>query len=100
MINQEQNDARELNRFELFELFCRIAKEKYLNQKECETFTEAITMLTEKHVIPYSQYKELQDWRDSQLWTIEVNDILHINQDNIKAVYKLQVKFPNTTMTK
>ena len=57
-------------------------------------------MLTEKNVIPYSQYKELQDWRDSQLWTIEVNDILHINQDNIKAVYKLQVKFPNTSMTK
>ena len=31
MVDQEQNNMRELNRFELFELFVRIAKNKYLD---------------------------------------------------------------------
>ena len=50
---------RELNRFESFELFVRIAQDKYKGLGDCETFTQAITMLTERNIMPYSEYREL-----------------------------------------
>lgn len=50
--------------------------------------------------MPYSNYKQLQEWREQEIWCLEVNDILQVNLENLRTIYKKNVKSHNTVLTK
>ena len=71
--------ADKLNRFEFLEILVRLANIKFIETKKIKRFDEATRHLIEDYIMPnYTPYP-CQSFRDEQLWTIEVNDILEAN---------------------
>ena len=52
-----------------------------------QTFSEALEKLIKEKVLPYSEPVPWQGFRDLQLWTIECNDILEANLENLRKIY-------------
>ena len=44
-------------------------------------------MLIEKNLKPYTGYKEWQGFRDDELWTLDVNDLMQANLEKLRKVY-------------
>ncbi len=65
----------------------RIAIEKYKKTGECKTASEAFESLLQQNIQIISQHKEWQYFRETYIWTLEVNDVLHYNLDLIKKVF-------------
>lgn len=55
----------------------------------CSNFTEAWKILYNNHIKPNSlSIPDWQGFRTFKLWTLEVNDVLFVNLDNIKMVHQ------------
>lgn len=54
-----------------------------------ETVAESFELLMEENVLPVGTQHEWQGFRDNQLYTIEVNDLLHCNLAGLRKVYGL-----------
>jgi hypothetical protein len=66
-----------------------MAKTKYYEKGVCKTVHEACTALLEKYILPNTiEQMEWQEFRDSELWTLEVDDLLKANLPGIEALYK------------
>lgn len=74
-------------RFEFWELLVRIASSKYRETGQVKSYSEALEKLIAEKLIPLAQPEPWQAFRDNQLWTIEVNDILEANLENLKKIY-------------
>eukprot|EP00351_Strombidinopsis_sp_SopsisLIS2011_P000241 CAMPEP_0116885694 /NCGR_PEP_ID=MMETSP0463-20121206/19214_1 /TAXON_ID=181622 /ORGANISM="Strombidinopsis sp, Strain SopsisLIS2011" /LENGTH=116 /DNA_ID=CAMNT_0004544711 /DNA_START=480 /DNA_END=830 /DNA_ORIENTATION=+ len=69
-----------LIRCEFLEILVRIAKFKFLETGKCSSFKDATTKLIEEYVKPNNNTLfPWQDFRDKELWTLEINDVLHAN---------------------
>ena len=54
----------------------------------CDTFTESWNMLFNHHIKPHTTLlPEWQKFRNRLLWTLDVNDVLEVNLDEIKKVH-------------
>jgi hypothetical protein len=76
-----------LCRFEFLEILVRLANIKYLETKIVKSFTEAAEKLISECVIHNFLPESWQEFRDKELWTIDVNDVLEANLDNLKKIY-------------
>lgn len=75
-----------LVRFEFWEYLVRIALEKY--KTVCKTPSEMFAKLISDKVLTYTDFEPWQGFRDEQLWTIDVNDILEANEKELKKIYQ------------
>jgi hypothetical protein len=80
IVENNDNPDRALCRYELFEIFVRIANLKYRESGEVESYSKALQKLLfnnifNKYEIPYSWQK----FRETEVWTLDVNDILEAN---------------------
>ena len=80
------NPDKALTRFEFLEILCRLGKEKYMPHTET-TIAGCLTRLLDECVFANDHREQWQEFRDEQLWTLEVDDLLRTNEDNLKFVY-------------
>jgi hypothetical protein len=76
-----------LCRYEFLEVLVRLAQQKYLNQGLAKTFAESFEKLLTERIVPLAQPEPWQSFREKELWTIGVNDILEANLDGLKKIY-------------
>lgn len=84
--DQGENPDKALIRFEFIEILVRIARDKYLKSRIADNIVEAFEMLMDNNFLPGSNVDEWQTWRENELWTVEVNDILSTNKAGIEKV--------------
>ena len=77
-----------LKRFEFLEILVRLANSKYGEPKIVKTYAEATEKLITECVIPYYTPDPWQEFRDKELWTIDVNDLLESNLESLEAIYR------------
>lgn len=75
-----------LNRGEFIESLIRIAKAKYLETGQSKTLIDAFERLIE-HVRVHWGDSQPQTTRKKVFWTVDVNDLLGVNLDNLKKVF-------------
>mmetsp|Transcript_3421 Transcript_3421/g.4525 ORF Transcript_3421/g.4525 Transcript_3421/m.4525 type:complete len:361 (-) Transcript_3421:254-1336(-) len=76
-----------LRRFEFLEILVRLGNIKFLESKIVKTYAEATEKLLKECVIPYFVPEPWQEFRNKQLWTMDVNDIFEANLTNLKQIY-------------
>ena len=72
-----------LKRFEFLEILVRLANIKYVEPKYVDTFAEATEKLIKDCLLVNFHPEPWQEWRDKELWKIEVNDLLESNISNL-----------------
>ncbi len=81
--DQSDNPDQALIRFEFIELLVRIAIEKYKKRGMFNTAFQSFEHLILTNIIPASNYKEWHPFRETNLYTVDVNDVLETNLDLI-----------------
>ena len=76
-----------LKRFEFLEILVRLANTKYLETKIVKTYAEATEKLITECVLPFFTPEPWQEFRDKELWSIDVNDMFEANLENLKKIY-------------
>lgn len=87
IIANDENPDKELCRFEVFEILLRMANFKFKEQGICETYSEALEKLLKENVFPNYKIHPWQEFRDNELWTVDVNDVFEANLDGLRKVY-------------
>ena len=82
-----------LRRFEFLEILVRLANIKYFETKIANSFAEATEKLISECILPNFAPEPWQEFRDDQLWTMDVNDIFEANLGHLKTIY-LSYKTP------
>ena len=62
--------------------------------------TEALIMLVDSHVLPYGHHRSLKEWRETVLWTLDVNDVFHSNSDSLHDIYNRCLIAPSKILSK
>lgn len=62
---------------------------KYRETGIVQTYPQALEKLIIEKIIPFFKPDPWQGFRDEQLWTIDVNDILEANLENLRKIYNL-----------
>jgi NLR family CARD domain-containing protein 3 len=88
----DENPDRALTRFEFLECLIRLGGVKYKDSGKVNTYNEALDLLMTEDVYPHCPPIKWQQFRDEELWTIEVNDIL---EANLGLLLQLFNKFTN-----
>jgi len=83
----DDNPDKALCRYEFLEILCRIANAKFKETGICGSHSESLKKLLDEHILPNANPSPWQEFRDEQLWTMEVNDTLEANLDGLKKVY-------------
>ena len=101
IVENNDNPDRALCRYELFEILVRIANLKYRENGLVQTYAEALQKLLETNIFnKYEPPFAWQKFRDTELWTLDVNDILEANLGVITQVYQKYFKPRKTWMNK
>ena len=74
-IRETEAPSNGLKRFEFLEILVRMANAKYLETKICKTFADSTEKLITECVLPHYKPQPWQEWREKELWTIDINDI-------------------------
>eukprot|EP00347_Sterkiella_histriomuscorum_P002614 403367462 len=83
----DDNPDKALQRYEFYEILVRIAQSKFKDPGICPTYAEGLNKLLNEHIFPYSKPDPWQEFRDEELWTMDVNDVMEANLEGIKKVY-------------
>jgi len=70
-----------LMRFEFFEALVRLSNFKYKDTGVCQTTPEAFQMLINDCILANYDFPPWNEWRQRDLWVLEVNDTFHVNLD-------------------
>ena len=81
-----ENPDKELCRFEFCEILVRIAGAKFRDRGISKTYSESLLMLLENYVLPYCKTLKWQEFRDHELWCLEVNDTYEANAEGLRKV--------------
>ena len=76
-----------LNRFEFMEIIVRLAGVKYYETKQVKTYAEATDLFITNYIQANFQPEPWQEFRNEQLWKIEVCDVYEANMQQLKRVY-------------
>ena len=86
---QNASDPPNMIRFEFLEALVRIADSRFIATKQIKTYEEATKKLIEEFVLPnFKPVEGWQDWRDKELWTLDINDLLKANLDKLKRIHQ------------
>jgi len=89
----EDNPDNALCRYEFFEILVRLAVQKYTNLNL--TPRKAFERILEDLVLPSANASNEAVYRRNAIYNLPINDILEMNEENIKAVYN-KLKLPST----
>eukprot|EP00347_Sterkiella_histriomuscorum_P014450 403360819 len=84
---QSDNPDKSLCRYEFFEILVRLSNSKYKEPGIIATHSESFKKLLYEHILPFAVVYPWQEFRDNQIWKIEVNDTLEANLEGLKKVY-------------
>ena len=76
------NPGNAICRYQFLEIIVRLAGEKYKNPGVCGTFAESLSKLLNECIYTYTP-DPWQEFRDEQLWTLEVTDVFEFNMEGI-----------------
>jgi hypothetical protein len=76
-----------LIRCEFFEFLIRVCDFKFIKTGLYTTYEAAMQHLVLEKMKPNLTLMEWQEFRDKELWTNDVNDVLKENLESIKKVY-------------
>ena len=79
---------RDLSRFEFYEIIVRMAGAKYKDWGKWESYAQAVRTIIEEDFFQFFSISKWQDFREKELWSLDVNDILNANLDALKKIYK------------
>jgi len=79
IVANDENPDKELCRFEFFEILLRIGDFKYRQKGVCNTYSEALEKIVKENVFANYKPAPWQEFRDRELYTVEVNDVLEAN---------------------
>eukprot|EP00349_Pseudokeronopsis_sp_Brazil_P006027 CAMPEP_0202967230 /NCGR_PEP_ID=MMETSP1396-20130829/12024_1 /ASSEMBLY_ACC=CAM_ASM_000872 /TAXON_ID= /ORGANISM="Pseudokeronopsis sp., Strain Brazil" /LENGTH=291 /DNA_ID=CAMNT_0049692037 /DNA_START=293 /DNA_END=1165 /DNA_ORIENTATION=+ len=83
----DDNPDKALCRFEFLEILVRIANSKYKEPGLAANYSDALQKLLSTNIFPAVQPAPWQEWREQELWTIDVNDLLEANLEGLKKVF-------------
>jgi hypothetical protein len=87
LVDMADNADRALCRFEFYEIIVRIAQAKFVDSGHFKSIAKATEHLIEKYILRFRYEKmEGQDWRERELWTIEIDAFFQVNMKNINKV--------------
>jgi hypothetical protein len=76
-----------LCRFQFLEAIVRLGNEKYKGPGYVKTFAEATQKVLHECIFTNFTPEPWQEFRDNQLWTLEVDDMFSANLENLKEIY-------------
>jgi hypothetical protein len=90
LFDMVENADRALCRFEFYEIIVRIAQSKLVELGYYSSISQATEALIENYILRFKiDRMEGQSWRDTELWTIEVDAFYKANMKNMNKVFKL-----------
>ena len=81
------NPDRALVRYQLLEILVRIAIDKYIKNKICDTASEAVVRLFQEHVSKTLNSYNIKGWRESRLWNEKCDLVLKAYLTLLKDIY-------------
>ena len=90
-------------RFKFLELLVRVAESKYkdtMNKNSAEYYAALFEKLMKEVILEHAPYEPMQNWRENELWTLEVNDVMKVNLDGIHQLYKRYLNPKQNTLHK
>lgn len=82
-VELENNPDKDLCRYEFFEIVARMAKELFKGVP----VSEAIPMLLEQYLTPNRPRQSWQGLRETEIWTLDVHDVLEVNAASLKIFF-------------
>ena len=79
---------RDLARFEFYEIVVRMAGAKYKDWGKCDSYAQAVKSIIEDNFMQFYSIFKWQEFREREIWTLEINDVLNANLDALKKIYK------------
>ena len=81
--------TQDLRRPAFFEILLRIAAAKYRDTGFCNSYHESLSYFFKDYVIPMTRDASTitDKFRETEIWTLDVNDILQTNLINLKKLY-------------
>ena len=87
LFDMAENADRALCRFEFYEIIVRIAQSKFVDLGYSSSISEATETFIENYILRFKiDRMEGQSWRESQLWTIEVDAFYKANLRTMSKV--------------
>ena len=77
-----------LIRCEFMEYIVRLAAFKYVATGALKTYHEAVQLVLDSFIKPNFKPSSWQQFRDDELWTLEVNDVFETNLDGIMRLHQ------------
>ena len=82
-----RNPERGMIRFQLMECLVRLADEKYIKSKICETFQEAVDKLINDHFYEMFNKYDHQDFRNKKYWNEECEMVILKYKVHLQNIY-------------
>ena len=86
VVNNVAEDAKQylmadkdMSRFQFYESLVRIAFQKYRSSGAASSVTEAMKMLLEEHLMPTYNNDAWMQWRQDNIWQLDIDDLLKSN---------------------
>lgn len=87
LFDMVDNADRALCRFEFYEIIVRIAQSKLVELGYFKSISEATEALIENYILRFKiDRMEGQEWRERELWTIEIDAFYKANMKTISKV--------------
>lgn len=83
----EIDNKKLMIRYEFFEALVRLAGLMYKDTKITKTYAEAFQNFISEIIEPNYDWAPGQEWRDLELWNLEINDLFHANLDYIRRIW-------------
>jgi len=87
-IEGNANNSDRLMRFQFLEVIVRLAKAKFIETGVEKSFSSATARLIREHIKKYDVPEDWQGFRDAELWTIQINDIMEPNIPGLRHIYE------------
>ena len=85
----EDNEENSLCRYEFLEILVRLAKTKYHEKGICKTISASLEKILYEHVLPNHAMSIMgQQFRDDQLWTLEIDDLFKANMEALNHIFR------------
>lgn len=85
---QIYNPGNSLVRYEFLEILLRISMDRYIRNKICSTYNQAMQKLLTDHLIPVMSTYRTEMWRNEEYYTEEVDLVLKANKEIFVSIYK------------
>ena len=82
------NPDRALVRYQFMEILVRIAFDKYLKNKLCDSPSEAVRRLFQEHTLKAMSLHNIHGWRESRLWNEKCDLVLKAYSVLLKDIYQ------------